>query len=291
MIAIDVPQKKEKGFLYIVATPIGNLEDITLRALNVLKKADLVAAEDTRRTRKLLSFYDIHKPMVSFREQNRVYQGEKLLEELERGKNVALCSDAGTPLISDPGSDFVRKCIREGVRLEIIPGANAAVSALVISGLPTNTFLFLGFPPRKKKKQRLLLQQVSDLPHTLIFYQSPRRLIRFLKDLEKYLGDRNACVVRELTKIHEEVLRGSLSEIIKKIEGKDVLGEITVLVEGAGETGEEEYFITSEVVDEAKEMISRGIPKNKTLKYLARKYNTSKSVLYSLLLEDREKSS
>jgi len=280
---------KETGTLYLIATPIGNLDDITIRALDTLKKVDIIAAEDTRRTRKLLSFYDIHKPLISFREHNKVYQGKKILGMLKDGKNIALCSDAGMPVISDPGEDFIRLCISEDIPLTVIPGANAAISALVISGFPANTFLYLGFIPRKKKKRREFLENISEEPHTLIFYESPGRVVNLLEAIHEVMGDRNVCVVRELTKIHEEAIRGEISFIITELKDRELKGEFTVIVEGAaGKDKTADYLDVNNVISEIEKLTSEGLPRNKAFKKIASKYRTSKRAIYQMYVTYRD---
>jgi 16S rRNA (cytidine1402-2'-O)-methyltransferase len=224
---------RQPGKLYLCATPIGNLGDITLRALDVMRSADVVAAEDTRRTRALFSRYDIHTPLVSYREQNREAAGAKLVARLEEGQSVALVSDAGTPGISDPGHHLAVMCISRGIEIESIPGANAAISALVVSGLPTLRFAFEGFLPRKKGARRKALADLADDERTLIFYESPSRAAETLADMREVLGDRRAALARELTKKFEEVMRGGLHEIHERIAERELKGEVVLVVEGA----------------------------------------------------------
>jgi 16S rRNA (cytidine1402-2'-O)-methyltransferase len=226
------PSEKPPGTLYIVATPIGNLEDITLRALRILKEADLIAAEDTRRTRQLLTHYGIHKPLISYHEHNRRLREQSLLAELREGKKVALVTDAGTPGISDPGEDLVRAAIQESIPLIPVPGASALISALSVSGLPTESFLFHGFPPSKASARRNFLSSLKERSETLIFYESPRRLQKFLEDARDILGDRRCVVAREITKVFEEVRRGTLSEILDQFGKEEVRGEVTIVMEG-----------------------------------------------------------
>ena len=226
-------QEKTPGILYIVSTPIGNLEDITLRALRVLKEVDLIAAEDTRRTRQLLSHYGIHKPLLSYHEHNRRMREESLLEELRRGRNIALVTDAGTPEISDPGENLVRRAVQESIPLIPVPGPSALVAALSVSGLPTESFLFYGFlPPKPPARQKFLLS-LKDRPETLIFYESPRRLRSFLEDTFRFLGDRQVMVGREITKLYEEVYRGTVSEVLKELGEEEVKGEVTIVLQGS----------------------------------------------------------
>jgi 16S rRNA (cytidine1402-2'-O)-methyltransferase len=220
------------GILYIVATPIGNLEDITLRALRILKEADLIAAEDTRRTRQLLTHYGIHKPLVSYHEHNRRLREKSLLADLRQGKKVALVTDAGTPGISDPGEDLVRTAIQESIPLIPIPGPSALISALSISGLATQCFLFYGFLPARTSARQKFLGSLKERKETLIFYESPRRLQAFLEDARTILGDRRGVVAREITKVFEEVRRGTLSELVDRFGKEEVRGEVTILLEG-----------------------------------------------------------
>ncbi|RYM04903.1 16S rRNA (cytidine(1402)-2'-O)-methyltransferase [Sporolactobacillus sp. THM7-7] len=223
------------GTLYLVPTPIGNLDDITFRALDVLKRADLLAAEDTRQTMKLCSRFDIHVPLVSYHEHNKKTSGEKLMHELTAGKKIALVTDAGTPAISDPGADLVSACIERQVPVVPLPGANAAVTGLVASGLPTDHFLFYGFLPRTGKERDQALHDLSVLPYTLIFYESPFRVLETLKDIEKVFGSRRVSLSRELTKRYETFVRGSIGDVIALLDRRDKLkGEICLIVEGGG---------------------------------------------------------
>jgi 16S rRNA (cytidine1402-2'-O)-methyltransferase len=227
------------GTLYIVATPLGNLEDITLRAIRVLKEASVVACEDTRRTVKLLNRYEIRTPLSIFHEHNKARAGAVIVRRLREGDSVALVSDAGTPAISDPGYELVREAIAAGIRVEVVPGPSALIAALVVSGLPTDHFTFEGFLPNRKEKRRKAMQALACETRTMIFYESPQRIASFLAEAAEAFGDRRACVVRELTKVHEEVLRGTLSELAFEIAGRaSVLGEITVVVGGASKTVE-----------------------------------------------------
>ncbi len=218
--------------LYIVATPIGNLGDITLRALRVLKEVDLIAAEDTRRTRHLLTHYGIHKPLISYHEHNRRMREKTLLNDLREGKSVALVTDAGTPGISDPGEELVRRAIQEGLPLVPIPGPVALVAALSVSGLPTESFLFYGFLPSKAAARRKWLASLKERAETLVFYESPRRLSSLLDDVAQVLGERRVVVAREMTKVYEEVYRGTVSEVLEQMGKEEVKGEVTVILEG-----------------------------------------------------------
>jgi 16S rRNA (cytidine1402-2'-O)-methyltransferase len=220
------------GTLYLVSTPIGNLEDITLRALRVLKEVDLIASEDTRRTKKLLNHYQIKTPLTSYFEHSSFKKTQSLLSQLEKGKEIALVSEAGTPSISDPGFKLTKRAIENRLKVVPIPGASASITALSASGLPTNSFIFEGFIPRKPGKRRNFFLSLKDQEKTLIFYESPRRLITTLKDLLAVLGDRQIVIARELTKIFEEMIRGRISEVIELLEDKTIKGEITILVSG-----------------------------------------------------------
>ena len=226
------PEERRPGILYVVSTPIGNLEDITLRALRVLKEVDLIAAEDTRRTRQLLTHYGIHKSLISYHKYNRRMREKTLLQELREGKSIALVTDAGTPGISDPGEDLVRGAIQESIPLVPIPGPAALVSALSVSGLPTESFLFYGFLPSKAAARKKWLSSLQGRPETLVFYESPRRLSSLLEDAAQILGDRRVVVAREMTKVYEEVYRGTISEVLDQLGEEEVKGEVTVILEG-----------------------------------------------------------
>lgn len=221
--------------LTIIPTPIGNLRDITLRALDVLREADFIACEDTRRTQKLLNHYEIKKPLLSFHDHSPGGKLEKILGILEKGNSVGLVSDSGTPLVSDPGFPLLREAIRRGVRVECLPGPTAFVTALVASGLPVARLSFLGFLPAKASGRRRDLTNVAENSETLIFYESPFRLLKALKDMLEILGDREAAVARELTKKFEEVARGKLSDLIRRFSNRRILGEIVILVSGKGQ--------------------------------------------------------
>ncbi|MGC9193860.1 MAG: 16S rRNA (cytidine(1402)-2'-O)-methyltransferase [Syntrophobacteraceae bacterium] len=220
------------GQLFLVATPIGNLGDITLRALETLRNVDIIAAEDTRRTRKLLSYFDIHKPLVSYHEHNARASGNELLEKIASGRNIALVTDAGTPCVSDPGKLLVQAALERGIEPVVIPGPTALICALVVSGLASQPFAFLGFAPVKGVERRRFFQANAGLQMTLILYESPKRLVKTLKDISQNWGDRKAAVARELTKMHEEIFRGRISEALLHFAG-EVRGEIVLVVEGA----------------------------------------------------------
>lgn len=217
--------------LYIVATPIGNLKDITLRAIEILKSVDLIACEDTRRTKILTRHYEIDKPLVSYYEYNKITRGEYLIKLLKEGKNIALVSDAGTPGISDPGSHIIKLAIENKIPLTFIPGPTALIGALVLSGLPTHKFIFEGFLPAKSGARRKRLRELKREKRTLIFYESPHRLLKTLKDILEILGDRKISTVRELTKKFEEITRGKVSEAIQHFQKQTPRGEFILVVQ------------------------------------------------------------
>jgi 16S rRNA (cytidine1402-2'-O)-methyltransferase len=222
------------GRLYVVATPLGNLEDITLRALRVLREVPLIACEDTRRTVKLLNRYEIRTPMTALHDHNKARAGARLLRRLMEGEKVALVSDAGTPGISDPGYELVRDAAAAGVPVEMVPGPSALVAALVVSGLPTDRFVFEGFLPNRPVRRRKALAALSHETRTMIFYEAPQRLAAFLADAAEAFGERRACIVRELTKVHEEIVRGTLPGLFEEFSGRESIpGEITVVISGA----------------------------------------------------------
>ena len=278
--------KRGRGKLYLCATPIGNLQDITLRVIDTLREVDLVAAEDTRRTRRLFASHGIHSPMVSYREENREKAGAKIIERVERGDSVALVSDAGVPGISDPGHHLVRNCLERGIEVQALPGANAALTALVVSGLPTRRFAFEGFLPRKKGARRKALGDVASDPRTLIFYESPARTVDTLEDIEETLGDRQMALARELTKRFEQVVRGRVSEVREKLSEHPPRGELVLVVEGfSGKVRVDER----ESLEKVRLLRERGLSLKDAVDQVAG--NTpglSRRVLYNLALRSRE---
>ena len=221
--------------LYLVATPIGNLNDITLRALEILRQVDLIASEDTRKTGMLLKHFGIQKPQISFHEHNEQRVGERIEELLKQGQSIAVVSDAGTPGISDPGFTLVRRAIHTQLEFTMVPGPAAFVMALVLSGLPVHSFTFRGFPPRKTVGRRKFLEVDKSSPHTLIYYESPYRLDGFLRDALEVFGDRHAAIANDLTKMFEKVERGTLSSLLASVEQTKLKGEFSVVIEGAAE--------------------------------------------------------
>jgi 16S rRNA (cytidine1402-2'-O)-methyltransferase len=228
---------KQEGRLYLVATPIGNLQDITLRAIKVLRSVDLIAAEDTRRARQLLARYRVKAPLTSFFEHNEPAKKEGLIKRLVKGQAIALISDAGTPGVSDPGFRLIRQAIEQGIEVIPIPGPTAHVAALIVSGLPTDSFHFFGFLPPKGAKRKKRLEEIKELRGTIILYEAPHRLLRTLQDLKDCCGDREIVVAREMTKTYEEVIRGKITGVLEGLQGKKIRGEITLVVAGRGKGG------------------------------------------------------
>lgn len=278
--------EKEYGTLYLVATPIGNMEDITYRAVRVLCEVDVVAAEDTRHTLKLLNHLNIKKPLVSYHDNNRLQRGKELVERLKNGENVALVSDAGMPAISDPGEELVKMCVEEGIRVTVIPGCTASLSGLVVSGLPTRRFVFEGFLPHRRADRIRRLEELSGEERTLIFYESPHRIRDMLADMLEVFGDRQCALARELTKVHEEVLRGSLSELVERLREKQPRGEFVVVVSG-GETGAKKEPVPLCQTD-IKELVmsyeKQGFSRMEAMKKAARDLGISKRDVYKSLL-------
>ncbi|MGI6286094.1 16S rRNA (cytidine(1402)-2'-O)-methyltransferase [Neomoorella humiferrea] len=274
--------------LYLVATPIGNLEDITLRALKILGEVDLIAAEDTRRTRELLAHYNLHTPLTSYHRHNLRSKTPYLLKMLLEGKKLALVSDAGMPGISDPGEELVREAIDAGINVVPIPGPNAALAALVASGLPTSRFVFEGFLPRKGKERRERLIALTAEERTLIFYEAPHRLVNTLDDLLAALGDRRVAVGRELTKMFETIWRGMLSEAIAFFQANPPRGEITLVVAGAAPSASLQYD-PARAAAEVKELEEAGVERKEAMAMIARRYGRSRREIYRACLEERQK--
>ena len=220
------------GTLYVVSTPIGNLEDMTFRGIRVLKEVTLIAAEDPRHTHKLLSHYDIHTPMISFFEGNEEKRILQIITRINGGESIALVSDAGTPAISDPGFKLVRAAIQNSIKVEAIPGPSAAITALAVAGLPTDQFTFVGFLPDKEGKRLSKLTELAKINHTIVFYVSKWKIKKVIEDMLKIFGDRIAVMCRELTKVHEDIKRGTLSELLTYVSSKEVKGEVTLIVGG-----------------------------------------------------------
>lgn len=271
-------EEKKAGTLYMVATPIGNLNDITLRALDVLKEVDLIAAEDTRHTLKLLNHFQISKPLISYYRHNEDIKSEVIINKLKEGQNVALVSDAGTPGICDPGEEVVRRCIDEGVKIIPIPGASAFVNALVCSGLSTKQFTFLGFLPLNKKLRKEKLDLIQKATDTIIIYEAPHKLKATLNDLAMILGARQVVLARELTKIHEEFIRGSINEIIAKSDG--IKGEIIILIEGNKQVEHENELNNLPLEEHYKYYEKQGLEKKEIIKMIAKDKGVAKNEIY-----------
>ena len=275
-------EKENSGSLYIVATPIGNLEDITLRALNVLKNVDIIAAEDTRHTLKLLNYFEITKPLISYHRHNEDVKTEILIKKLKEGQNVALVSDAGTPGICDPGEEAIKKCIEENIKIIPIPGACAMINALICSGIDTGNFIFLGFLPLNKKLRNKKLKEINDSIYTTIIYEAPHKLNSTLIDLKEILGDRQVILARELTKIHEEFIRGNINEIIEK--SKEIKGEIILVIEGKDYIDEENSLNNLTLEEHFKYYEKMGLNKKEIIKKIAKDRNVNKNEIYQKFL-------
>ena len=268
----------EKGKLYIVATPIGNLEDITLRAIQILKNVDLIAAEDTRHTLKLLNHLEISKPLISYHRHNEDIKTEVLIEKLLEGQNVALVSDAGTPGICDPGEIVIKKCIEEEIDIIPIPGACALINALIASGINTKEFTFLGFLPLNKKLRKEKLNEIEKSKKTIILYEAPHKLNSTLKDLKEILEDRQIVLARELTKIHEEFIRGNIKTMIEKAE--NLKGEMILIIEGNKEISVECNFENLSLEEHYKIYEDKGFEKKEIIKKIAKDRGLSKNEVY-----------
>ena len=275
------------GMLYLVATPIGNLEDITLRALRILKEVDLIACEDTRYTARLLNRYAIDTPRESYHQFNEASRAPQLLQMLRDGKNIALVSDSGTPLISDPGYELVSCCRKEGIKVVPVPGPSAAIAALIGSGLPTEAFYFAGFLPARGSQRKRRLQELTGIPATLIFYEAPHRLLSSIEDMADILGPRRACLARELTKMHEELLHGTLPELLENLQARPrIQGEITIVIE-QGETVQVSTVFPESIKQHLDEVMKKtGLPRNEALKSVARERGISRKEAYKLLIDD-----
>lgn len=272
-----------KGKLYLVATPIGNLEDITLRALRILKEVDYIAAEDTRNTLKLLNYFEIKKPLISNHRHNEENRENNLIEKLKEGKNIAVVSDAGTPGICDPGEVIVKRAIEEDIDVIPIPGACAAINALIASGLDTKEFVFLGFLPLNKKLRREKLQEIKNENKTSIIYEAPHKIKDSLNDLKDIVGNRKVVLARELTKIHEEFIRGSIDNIIEKCE--NLKGEMILLIEGNKEINNENILNNLTLKEHYNVYEKQGIEKKEIIKKIAKDRGVNKNEIYQYFLK------
>lgn len=272
------------GKLYIVATPIGNLEDITLRALRILKEVDLIAAEDTRQTLKLLNHFEINKPLISYHRHNEEIKSEILIEKLKNGENIALVSDAGTPGICDPGEEVIKKAIEEEIEVIPIPGACAMINALITSGLNTKEFTFLGFLPLNKKSRKEKLEEIKNANKTIILYEAPHKLKNTLNDLSDILQSREVVLARELTKIHEEYIRGTVKELMEKTD--NLKGEMILIIEKNNKDNEEELNSLNNLTLEEHYNFyeKRGLNKKEIIKKIAKDRNVSKNEIYQYFI-------
>lgn len=279
-----VSMSTSTGKLYLVPTPIGNLKDITLRALEVLRSVDVIAAEDTRQTLKLLNHYEIKKALVSYHKFNENSKGEDIVSMLIEGKQVAVVSDAGTPGISDPGSVIVTKCIEKGIAFEVLPGATAVTTALVYSGLDTTKFMFKGFIPRENKEKNPFIEEIKGSKETLIFYEAPHRLRETLGFLMEKLGDRPMAICRELTKLHEEILRLNISEAIEHYQRVEPRGEYVLVVQGKSQEEivkeKRAAWENLSIEEHIKKYIAEGMDKKDAIKKVAKDRELSKSEVY-----------
>lgn len=279
----------ESGKLYVVPTPIGNLKDITLRALEVLEASDIIAAEDTRQSLKLLNHYNIKKPLVSYHKFNEQNKSGSLIEMLKDGRIVALVSDAGSPGISDPGSVIIKKCLEEGIPFEVLPGATAVITALVYSGMDTDKFTFLGFFPRETKDRKRLMEDIRDREETMVIYEAPHRLLEALSFIGDNLGNRQVAVCRELTKIHEEIFRGGILEAIEHFASKQIKGEIVLVIKGKSELEikeeREKEWADLSVKDHILTYMKQGHSKKDSIKLVAAERGMPKSEVYRHSIE------
>lgn len=276
------------GMLYLCATPIGNLEDITYRVLRTLKEVDLIAAEDTRNSIKLLNHFEIKTPMTSYHEFNKIEKAYKLVEWMREGKNIALITDAGTPGISDPGEDIVRICYEEGIEVTSLPGPAACITALTMSGMPTRRFAFEAFLPRDKKERAQILKDLENETRTIILYEAPHRLQRTLEELQKSLGNRAITVSKELTKKHEKKWKTTLEEAIAYYEDHEPKGEYVLILEGKSHEEirkkEQQSWEEISIEDHMEQYLSQGIDKKEAMKLVAKDRGVSKRDIYQALL-------
>lgn len=282
--------EEKRGRLYLSATPIGNLEDMTFRSVRMLAEADFIAAEDTRHTRKLLSHYDIHTPAVSYHEHNKLTRGPELVEKMLAGAVVVCVSDAGLPGISDPGANLVQLAIEAGIEVSPLPGANAALSALICSGLDTTAFTFYGFLPKSAKKRRELLERIKNSPETLIFYEAPHHLRETLEQLRDVLGAaRPAVAARELTKHYEEFNRCTLEELVEYYQEHEPRGEFVLIVSGFDSSiaASEEEAAPANPVELVAKLEAEGLPRKEAMRQAAKKLNMSRRDIYNLLLQQQ----
>lgn len=282
-------QREDQGKLYLCATPIGNLEDITLRVLRTLEEADLIAAEDTRNSIKLLNHFDIKTPMTSYHEHNKIEKAYVLVEKMKQGQNVALITDAGTPAISDPGEDLVRICYEEGIEVTSLPGAAACITAITLSGMSARRFCFEAFLPANKKERQAVLEELKDETRTIILYEAPHRLVRTLEELLQILGDRRISVCRELTKKYETAFRTMISQAASHYEKETPKGECVLVIEGRSrqEIKDEavQEWLEISIEEHMQVYMNQGFEKKAAMKQVAKDRNLSKREVYQSLLK------
>lgn len=289
----DILPEKEKGTLYVIATPIGNLGDITLRALEILKSVDFVAAEDTRQTGKLLAYYDIRKPLLSYFEHNKAKRGPQILARLSAGESAALVSDAGTPGISDPGADIIKSAAEAGIPVTMAPGPVAGIMALVLSGLPTERFAFEGFLPEDRKKRYKILTELETEQRTVILYESPHRLVQTLTEMREVFGEaRRIALCRELTKIYEEVTLQTLREHLSAFEAKPPRGEYVLVLEGADKDAldrqKEARWADVSILSQVDGLMENGMDRKSAIKYAAEARGLSKNEVYAKYEQEKK---
>jgi 16S rRNA (cytidine1402-2'-O)-methyltransferase len=272
-----------KGSLYIVSTPVGNLEDITLRAIRILGEVDIIAAEDTRHSVKLLNHLGIRKPMISYWREKEQVRSDEIIKRLHAGQSIALISDAGTPGISDPGAVLIKRAIEENIQILSIPGPSAFVAALSVSGLPTDQFTFMGFLPSRTAQRQKFLREVYLEQKTLIFYEAPHRIVDTLLDLSHIFGERKAALIKEITKFHEDVVRGSITEIIEEVQKTTIAGEYVIIVEGWSGMNKS---ITEDVLSELHMCMRKGLGRKEAVKRIAETFGLSKKELYKKSLDE-----
>ncbi|MCH1981488.1 16S rRNA (cytidine(1402)-2'-O)-methyltransferase [Ruminococcus sp. OA3] len=281
-----------EGRLYLCATPIGNLEDITLRVLRTLKEADLIAAEDTRNSIKLLNHFDIKTPMTSYHEYNKIEKGKQLVEKMLSGSQIALITDAGTPAISDPGEELVDMCYENGISVTSLPGPAACITALTLSGLSTRRFAFEAFLPADKKMRRIVMEEMKEETRTIIMYEAPHRMVKTLEELEEVLGNRRMALVRELTKRHETAFRTTIPEALKRCREEGVRGECVLVIEGKSraliEEETRESWLMMPLEDHMEYYESRGMDRKNAMKQVAKDRGVGKREIYQQLLDEKE---
>lgn len=284
----DSGKKNKGGTLYIVATPIGNRDDVTIRALNILERADLIAAEDTRHTRRFLSHHKIKGSFVSYHEHNEKKRTPGLIKKLKQGLSVALVSNAGTPSVSDPGYCLIKEAIASHIKVVPIPGVSAAITALSAAGLPTDSFVFIGFLPKTKNKRLKLLRELAKEQRTMIFYESPKRILKLLDEIKSIIGDRYGVLSREMTKLHEEFIRGSMSEIFQNLKVRSAIkGELTLLVKGLGKHNDIPLEIIKQEIKKNMKLTDNKL--SSLAKQIAIKYSLPKNNVYEEALKIKGK--